>query len=76
MQKPFAMPSGAESKAFPKIPPDPKMCRTSPIGSSLSFADCLVEGPNSCPYLVLMGKAKFCTHPHWDELVQCVIKAG
>ena len=44
--------------------PDPKICRTQPIGRLKSFAACLVTGRISCPYSIGFDGGRFCTSPH------------
>lgn len=55
---------------FSRSFPDPNSCSTKPIGSLMSFGECLVENLTGCPYVIFSGKAQFCTFPNWTSMVK------
>ena len=57
------------STRFSVVLPHSKICRTKSIGTLGSFAGCLVESPDSCPYVIFSGAVQFCTHPRWEGFV-------
>lgn len=48
-------------------------CRAESIGVS-GFAECLCQGPNSCPYALPFGYAFLCQHPRTDEIIEATKK--
>ena len=50
--------------------PDPKVCRTSPVGEIKSFGNCHVESPCNCQHAMSFGYGYLCKHPGWKELVR------
>jgi hypothetical protein len=48
-------------------------CRAESIGVS-GFAECLCQGPNSCPYALPFGYAFLCRHPRMDEIIETTKK--
>ena len=65
--------SAAAGRAGPgssRVLPDPAICRTRPMKKTHSFAECLVDHPDSCPFVILTPKAQLCTHPNFNEFVK------
>jgi hypothetical protein len=50
--------------------PDPKVCRTSPVGGVKTFGTCHVATPYNCEYAIGFGYGYYCKHPHWKDLVR------
>lgn len=77
MPQEIPTPSGQAGSDRSPVLPDPAICHTKLIGSLQSFADCLVESigeclvekPDSCPYLVYFGRGQFCTYLHWKDFL-------
>jgi hypothetical protein len=49
--------------------PDIDGCRAVSIGEA-KFAECLLEGPNSCSYALPFGYCFLCQHPLLNEIVE------
>ena len=58
----------AESGGKPpeaRILPNPKICRTRAIEGALTIAECLVDSPYSCPFVMMLNEGGLCNHPNW-----------
>ena len=52
-----------------RVLPDKTVCRVQPIGTVSDFANCLVEQPKECPYVLYFGEGNVCRFPRWREFV-------
>ena len=52
-----------------RVLPDRAVCRVRPIGTISDFANCLVEHPKECPYVLYFGEGNVCRYPQWREFV-------
>jgi hypothetical protein len=48
------------------------VCRTRAIKPLGSVAECLVDYPGSCPYAMLAGGIRFCTHRDWMHFLNSI----
>jgi hypothetical protein len=58
---------GRAPSVLSRVLPDPKICRTSPIGSIKAIGLCFVNPPGACPYAKDYGEGYFCTCPRWKS---------
>jgi len=65
MPLPIPGPDDTGENSSTRMLPDPKVCHTKPIGDILSFGNCLVDSPYTCPYVIYFGEGQFCSHPNW-----------
>ncbi|HWB58283.1 MAG TPA: hypothetical protein VG733_02280 [Chthoniobacteraceae bacterium] len=56
-----------ENNATQRILPDPSICKARAIGAITGFAQCLVERPMECRYVLYFGEGNICRHPRWRE---------
>ena len=56
---------GPKSKPLTRV----ENCRAVDIGIS-NFAECLLSGPNSCPYALPFGYCFLCHHPRLSEIIE------
>jgi hypothetical protein len=54
--------NGINAQIF-KALPDPRICRTNPIGIVNLFSICLVEHPFKCRYALAYENGNLCKHP-------------
>ena len=60
------------SEAHPdpdRVLPDRTVCHVRPIGTISAFANCLVDRPKECPYVLYFGEGNVCRHPKWREFI-------
>jgi hypothetical protein len=50
-------------------------CRAVSLGET-NFAECLLEGPNSCSYALPFGYCFLCQHPRLSEIVENTKNTG
>jgi hypothetical protein len=55
----------SETNKIPEI----NGCRAVRVGEA-SFAECLMEGPNTCSYALPFGYCFLCQHPLLNEIVE------
>lgn len=49
-------------------------CRVFSLGDT-NFAECLLEGPNSCSYALPFGYCFLCQHPRVNEILENSVRA-
>jgi len=54
----------------PRVLPDPKICRTTPIGDIRLFGTCLVNNPIECAQAFNFGDGYICRHPNWKDFIK------
>ncbi len=57
----------AKTQQLPEC--DLKDCRVSSVGIDDQFAECLMEGPNSCEHSLAFGYCFLCKHPRVNEML-------
>jgi len=57
-----------------RVLPDRTVCHVRPIGTVSDFANCLVEQPKECPYVLYFGEGNVCRYPQWRDFVVPVKK--
>ena len=59
-----------------RVLPDRTLCRVRPIGTISAFANCLVERPKECPYVLYFGEGNVCRYPQWREFIAPVVTSS
>jgi hypothetical protein len=70
MGEPTEEPDGRAEPARQRILPDRDICRTTPIEGALTIANCHVDSPQTCPYVIMINKAGLCAHPNWSSFIK------
>jgi len=52
-----------------RVLPDRDICHVRPIGTIHEFANCMVERPIECPYVLYFGEGNICRNPQWKEFI-------
>jgi len=53
-----------------RVLPDKSLCLVKSIGTISEFANCLVERPKECPYVLYFGEGNVCRYPQWREFIR------
>jgi hypothetical protein len=59
-----------------RILPNPKICRTRAIEGALTVAECLVDSPYSCPFVLMLNEGGLCNHPNWMGFLEKQAEEG
>ena len=59
-----------------RVLPDRTLCLVRPIGTISAFANCLVERPKECPYVLYFGEGNVCRYPQWRDFIAPVVTSS